>query len=163
MLSNHCGSPKHFAAQRSNGKGMGSDDAIAHFGSNDLEYVGYDSLFTESESEWAPPGAIVFPRHRAPHQSRGGLFFCAFGGPHRPGAVKHHSRGRGPDLWGSTLRKKHGTGRVNQWKTQSLSLMLATMVYFARFLVRMPSRKAHTSPLIFPPPTRGIEMQDGHE
>ena len=41
MLCNTCGSPKHFASQCSKGKGKGSDDVIAHFGSNDSEYVDF--------------------------------------------------------------------------------------------------------------------------
>ena len=44
MLCNTCGSPKHFASQCPKGKGKGSDAVIAHFGSNDSEYVDFESV-----------------------------------------------------------------------------------------------------------------------
>ena len=49
MLCNTCGSPKHFASQCPKGKGKGSEDVTAHFGSNDTEYFDFESLFTETE------------------------------------------------------------------------------------------------------------------
>ena len=49
MLCNTCGSPKHFASQCPKGKGKGSDDVTAHFGSNDTEYFDFESLFTDAE------------------------------------------------------------------------------------------------------------------